>query len=112
MKTEKTNNPTAEPKYQTLVFTDQHEGPYLDQFPAPFGGDWKCVGWSASSCMLERDEAYRVLAKIAIGSLGYGDAEDVARQFFKDNNEEPYSYYDPDKEEEEDEDEDSEEETP
>ena len=43
----------------------------------------------------------KVLAKIAVGDIGYGDAEELAKAFFEQKREQPYSYYDPDDEDEE-----------
>lgn len=84
---------------QTLgYFPAEEEGMHISAFPEING--MHCYKWSASDVFEERDAAYRLLAKIAIGDLDYGDEQDLARQFFKDAEEEPYNYYD---EEEEDE---------
>jgi hypothetical protein len=61
----------------------------------------KCTGWSASDLFKEHEEAMTLLAKIAVGDLEYGEAEDLAREFFNQKKEQPYSYYDPECEEEE-----------
>jgi hypothetical protein len=81
-----------------LAYSKDHEGQYLHAFPIIHG--MKCTGWSSSDLFEDYEAAMTVLAKIAVGELGYGDAEDLAKEFFERQKEEPYSYYDPDDEDE------------
>jgi len=83
---------------QTLAYSKDHEGQCLHAFPIIHG--MKCTGWSSSDLFEDYEAAMTVLAKIAVGELGYGDAEDMAKEFFERQKEEPYSYYDPDDEDE------------
>lgn len=83
---------------QTLAYSKDHEGPYLEAFPIIHGK--KCTAWAANDLFEDYDDALTVLAKIAVGDIGYGDAEELAKEFFELKNEQPYSYYDPDDEEE------------
>lgn len=83
---------------QTLVYSKDHEGRYFKAFPIIDG--MKCTGWSANDLFKDYDAAMTVLAKIAVGELEYGAAEELAKEFFDRQKEEPYSYYDPDDEEE------------
>ena len=83
---------------QTLAYSKDHEGPYLEAMPIIHG--LKCTGWSASDLFEDYEDALTVLAKIALGDLTYGEAEEIASAFFESKKEQPYSYYDPDDEDE------------
>lgn len=72
---------------------------HISAFPEING--MKCCKWAASDVFEERDAAYRLLAKMATGNVDYGEERDLARQFFKDAEEEPRNYYDEEEEEEE-----------
>lgn len=77
---------------QTLAYSKDHDGQYLDNFPLVYG--MKCTGWSSKDLFEEHEEVMKVLANIAIGDLGYGDAEKLANEFFELKKESPHSYYD------------------
>jgi hypothetical protein len=81
---------------QTLAYSKDHKGQYLEAFPIIYG--MKCTGWSSSDLFEDYEQAMTVLAKIAVGDLEYGEAEKLAEELFEQKKEQPYSYYDPDDE--------------
>jgi len=85
---------------QTLAyFTPGEGGMHISAFPEING--MHCYKWSASDVFEERDTAFTLLAKIAEGRIDGFDADDAAREFFKDQGEEPWNYLEDEEEEDE-----------
>ena len=78
---------------QTLAyFPPDAEGHHISAFPKIEG--WSCMKWSARDVFEERDSAYLLLAKIALGAVRYWDVAEAASDFFEKQGEQPESYYD------------------